>query len=66
MLLFGGIYAIAHYETFNNFLVQKLYRTDEDAQLRQFNTSKFGSEEGDSPLLTEGACSCFTKIMLEY
>ena len=39
MVFFGAIYGFVHYETFNNFLVQKLYRTDESAQL-QYDSTK--------------------------
>ena len=31
LVFFGAFYGFVHYETFNNFMVQKLYRTDEDA-----------------------------------
>ena len=58
LVFFGAIYGFVHYETFNNFLVQKLYRTDEDAQL-QFDISKRESEETDSPMLIEDEWSCF-------
>ena len=33
LVFFGAIYAFLHYQTFDNFLVQKLYRTEEGAQL---------------------------------
>ena len=39
LVFFGAIYGFVHYETFNNFLVQKLYRTDESAQL-QYDSTK--------------------------
>ena len=39
MVFFAAIYGFIHYETFNNFLVQKLYRTDESAQL-QYDSTK--------------------------
>ena len=38
LVFFGAIYGFVHYETFNNFLVQKLYRTDEGAQLQYDGT----------------------------
>ena len=31
LVFFGAFYGFVHYETFNNFMVQKLYRTDEGA-----------------------------------
>ena len=40
LVFFGAIYGFVHYETFNNFLVQKLYRTDESAQLEYDSTKE--------------------------
>ena len=65
LVIFGAIYGFIHYETFNNFLVQKLYRTQESAQL-QFDVSKDEFEEKDSELLTEGEWSCFIKRIVKY
>ena len=31
LIFFGSFYGFIHYQSFNNFLVQKLYRTNEDA-----------------------------------
>ena len=39
LVIFGAIYGFIHYETFNNFLVQKLFTTKEGSQL-QFDGSK--------------------------
>ena len=33
LVFFGAFYGFLHYETFDNFMVQKLNRTEEDAQL---------------------------------
>ena len=63
-VFFGAVYGFVHYETFNNFLVQKLYRTEEGAQL-QFDSSK-DTEEKDSPLLVEGEWSCFIKRIVKF
>ena len=65
LVFFGAIYGFVHYETFNNFLVQKLYRTDESAQL-QYDSTKEESQEKDSPILIEGEWSCFFKRMVKF
>ena len=39
-IFFVAIYAFMHYQTFDNFLVQKLFRTEEGATLTQINTGK--------------------------
>ena len=40
LIFFTGIYMFVHYQTFDNFLVQKLFRTEEGATLTQINTHK--------------------------
>ena len=39
LIFFSAIYAFLHYQTFNNFLVQKLYRTEEGASLQQVDSN---------------------------
>ena len=33
LVFFAAIYGFVHFESFNNFMVQKLFRTDEGSQL---------------------------------
>ena len=40
LIFFTGIYMFVHYQTFDNFLVQKLFRTEEGATLTKINTNK--------------------------
>ena len=60
LVFFGAFYGFLHKETFDNFMVQKFYRTDKDAQLQQDE-----SEDRDSPMLTEGEWSCFVKRIVK-
>ena len=65
MIFFGAFYGFVHYQTFNNFLVQRLYRTEEGAQPVQFD-SKGDSVDRDNPMLIEGEWSCFIKRIVNF
>ena len=67
LIFFSAIYAFLHYQTFNNFLVQKLYRTEEGASLQQVDSNNDDwSEEKDNPMLTEGEWSCIIKRIVRF
>ena len=67
LIFFAAFYGFLHYKSFDNFLVQKLYRNDEeDADQQQDRCVKDDSEDSDSPILKEGEFSCFVKRIVRY